>query len=199
VFLELKVCLSRGPLSLSVTLYPQSPCAQTRRTPSPAFLLLAFYSCTFLHLVSSCGVGRRKMEAARDEVTSKLADTVATHEKVKGALLVQLQELQSEQRANLKKMEEQERLKKMEEQERATEQLVRPRLQQPRPVSIAPKYKLACRQEHRLSSILCTEETSQLTCKKWCRARRRRRRRATRQTLEAMQALEAVCGGHTQL
>lgn len=136
------------------------------------------------------------MEAARDEVTSKLADTVATHEKVRAALLVQLQELQSEQRANLKKMEEQERLKKMEEQERATEHLVRAKLQQPRPVSIAPKYKLAYRQEPRLSSILCTEETSQLTCKKWCRARRRRRRRATRQTLEAV---EAVCGGHTQL
>jgi cell envelope opacity-associated protein A len=143
------------------------------------------------------------MEAARDEVTSKLADTVATHEKVRAALLVQLQELQSEQRANLKKMEEQERLKKMEDQERATEHLVRAtKLQQPRPVSIAPKYKLAYRQEPRLSSILCTEETSQLTCKKCCRARRRRRRRATRQTLEAVEVLEAVqavCGGHTQL
>ena len=69
------------------------------------------------------------MEAARDEVTSKLADTVATHEKVRGALLVQLQELQSEQRANLKKIEE---------QERTTEHL-RAKLQQPRPVSIAPQ------------------------------------------------------------
>jgi len=73
------------------------------------------------------------MEAARDEMTSKLADTVATHEKVRGALLVQLQELQSEQRANLKKIEE---------QERATEHL-RAKLEQPRPVSIAREYKLA--------------------------------------------------------